>query len=465
MKNKLQILVLDDEKNFRNELVDYFNARGHEPHSAGKPSEAFQIVNNTSIDIAFVDIVLPEMSGLEVMEKFRKEHPGISTIAITGHGDMTTVINTLRAGAVDFLSKPFGLPDMDNVIKRTTQYLELQRHLRETELNYNEARKALKKQTNIEIVGSSPLIKEVLDLVAKVSQTDSTTVLITGESGTGKELVARCIHAMSSRKDNFFHSVNCSAIPETLFESEFFGHSKGAFTDARQNTEGWFEISQHGALFLDEIGELPLNIQAKFLRVLDDKVISKIGTKKEISLDLRIVAATNQNLEKMVEDKTFRIDLFHRLNSFVIHVPPLRERKEDIPELINYFVNSFNDKLGKNIRKIDKNIFEKLQTYHFPGNVRELKNIIERAMIICEDEHLQLKHLFATKNIKSAAKTQLFNSQELDLEKLEKKAITQALHLCKFNKSKTAKLLNISRQSLDRRLEKFNITEEQAQAK
>lgn len=456
----LRILILDDEAVFRNELADFFTELSYIPFSAATPSEAFRILQEENIDIALVDIVLPEMSGLEVLNRIRNLNPHVACIAITGHGDMNTVISSMRAGAADFLSKPFSLFDLRQSIERTRRFVELEDRLKKTEINYKLISADLKERIGVEIVGVSPAMKKVISLASKVAETDSTSVLITGESGTGKELIARGIHALSSRSNNFFHSVNCSAIPETLFESEFFGHKKGAFTGAIESTTGWFEISHHGTLFLDEVAELPLPMQAKFLRVLDDKVISKIGAKHEISLDLRIIAATNQNIQAMVDSKKFRVDLYHRLNSFTIHIPPLRERREDIPELINYYVKHFAAKLGKNIFEVDEKVHNKLYNYEFPGNVRELKNMIERAMIVCDGSVLQLKHLCKLKGSANGNGDQLVINGDYDLEKIEKEVITKALHHCGFNKSKAARLLNISRQALDRKLEKFEIREE-----
>ncbi len=453
----LKVLVLDDEPGYLSELSGFFLDMGYVSYNAETPSQAFEILKNNDIDIAIVDIFLPEMNGVEVIEKIKKQYPDISSIAITAHGDMRTVIDCLRAGAADFLNKPFGLQELQKVVKRTGNFARLQEQLRSTELNYKHAQSLLKEKLPVEIICVSAAMKKVINMAAKVAQSNSTSVLITGESGTGKELVARSVHTLSSRKNNFFHCVNCSAIPETLFESEFFGYKKGAFTGASESTSGWFEVSHHGTLFLDEIAELPLSLQAKFLRVLDDKVISKIGTKKGISLDLRIIAATNKDLSTRVEKNEFRDDLYHRLNSFPIHIPPLRERHEDIPELINYFVKMFSKELGKKITMIDDNIYHTLSEYSFPGNVRELKNMIERAMIICDEGVLKIKHFAPGKTKHKKPLHAIQPNQKLDLHKLEQQAITEALKISRFNKSKAAELLNITRQALDRKIKKHNI--------
>ncbi len=455
--DKLNILLLDDEPAYLAELGNILSKSGYNPKTAETPSEAFQILEKNEVDIAIVDIWLPEMNGVEVIKRIREKYPNVSPIAITGHGDMKTVVDCLRAGASDFLSKPFQYPDLEQVIKRTSRFKELQGRLKTVELNYKHAQSALKEKFSVDIIGVSSAIKQVISMAAKVADTDTTTVLITGESGTGKELVARSVHALSNRRKNFFHCVNCSAIPETLFESEFFGYKKGAFTGASESTKGWFEVSQNGTLFLDEVSELPLNLQAKFLRVLDDKMISKIGTKKGISVDLRIIAATNKDLSTQVEKKEFRNDLYHRLNSFTINIPPLRERPEDIPELINYFTRQFAKDFGKRVVEVDDAVYHKLSEYYFPGNIRELRNMVERAMILCDEKILKLKYFIGSKSNHGSNNESKLTKKELNLLELEKKAITQALHLCSYNKSKASDMLGITRQALDRKIDKHGI--------
>jgi DNA-binding NtrC family response regulator len=456
----LRILVLDDEAIFRTLLGDYFNEIGHTAFTAESPSQAFGILDEQNIDVALVDVFLPEMSGIQVIQQIKERYINVDAVAITGNGDMEIVIDALRVGADDFLTKPFSLAEIRQSLERTHKFADSINKQRLAELNYSLVSTHLKDKYGLEIVGVSPSMREIINIVSRVADTESTTVLITGESGTGKELIARSIHAMSKRRDNFFHSVNCSAIPETLFESEFFGHKKGSFTGAFESTSGWFEISHHGTLFLDEVGELPLSVQAKFLRVLDDKIISRIGAKKEISLDLRIVAATNQRLDEMVQEKRFRTDLFHRLNSFQIHIPPLRERKEDIPELINYFVQHFAKKLEKNIIGVEKKVYEKLTDYPFPGNVRELRNVIEQAMILCDDNVLQYRYMKSVHKCPGSANNAQVVIENFELDSVEKTTISNVLQQSKFNKSKAARILNISRQALDRKILKYQIKEE-----
>jgi transcriptional regulator with PAS, ATPase and Fis domain len=291
-----------------------------------------------------------------------------------------------------------------------------------------------------------------------VARTDDATVLITGESGTGKELVAKAIHNMSSRKNNRFIAVNSSSIPEELFENEFFGHKKGSYTDAKEDQTGLFAAAHKGTLFLDEIGDLKYELQSKFLRVIEEKKISQLGTHTEYNVDVRIIAATNHDLSKMVEQKRFRTDLYHRLNIFSIDVPPLRERLEDVPLLVDHFIKEIAKKAGKKINRIDTKIFKKLTTYNFPGNVRELKNMIERAVILSDSEVLDedcfisFSFLWDNSGNKTGISDDIF-----DLATIEKNHIIKILKKTKHNKSKAAGLLNISRQALDRKIEKYNI--------
>ena len=293
--------------------------------------------------------------------------------------------------------------------------------------------------------------------MVKVAKSDKTNVLITGESGTGKELVARGIHFLSSRKDNFFYDVNCSAIPDNLFESEFFGHKKGAFTGATESKPGWFEIANKGTLFLDEIGNLKTELQTKFLRVLEQNIIRRVGSHIDIPIDVRIIAATNKDINKLVKENNFRKDLYYRLSIFVIDIPPLRERKDDIVLLLNHFIKKYSQELKKKITSYDKRVLNELLLFDFPGNVRELKNMVEKAVILCEGKRIELKHF-----PEILCRIQQNTSEEaypvnFDLAAVEKDLIIQAFIKTNFNKSETLKLLNITRQSLNRRLEKFKI--------
>jgi len=379
----------------------------------------------------------------------------MEVIMITGHGDMDAVIQAMRLGAMEFFTKPFRLLDMKVAIQRSRRFVALSSQLKEANLGYALLSKELQESVGHQIIGVSPAIKRVVDLMQRVAKSDTTSVLITGESGTGKELVARGIHFLSNRKKNLFCAVNCSAIPETLFESEFFGHKKGAFTGAQDDKPGWFEIASGGTLFLDEVVEMQPQMQAKLLRVLEDKKIQRIGSHLQIDVDVRIVAATNKNIAQMTEDNRFRSDLFYRLNSFIINLPPLRERREDIPILFDYYLRFFCNKFNKNIPDVDPQVYKALGQYDFPGNIRELRNMVERAIILSDGNKIRTRD-FSLKEI-VVDEIPVDGEEVLDLEELEKRTIIKALEKTGYKKVEAALLLNITRQALDRRLEKYNL--------
>lgn len=450
--NELNLLIVDDEKAYRENIEEFFSNSKMKTFSAELPSLAFDILKKNKIDIVILDLRLPEMNGLDVLKEIKKLHLEIEVIIITGHGDMDSVIKAMRLGAIDFFTKPFRLIEVQNAIERTKKFIYLQKKLNEVEMNYSLVSKELKEKFGNNIIGKSKEIKNVLNLMAKVAKAGNTSVLITGESGTGKELVARGIHSLSDRKDHYFYAVNCSAVPENLFESSFFGHKKGAFTGANEDKKGWFEIASKGTLFLDEIGDMPAAQQSKFLRVLEEKMIRKVGSHIEIPVDVRIIAATNKDAKKLITNSVLRADLYHRLSSFEIHIPPLRERIEDIPLLADHFIELFSVNLKKNIKDINRNALEKLMAYDFPGNIRELKNLIEKAVILCDGEKLSTGYFgFAGEEYPEKIK------DSYNLHNIERNIIEKALQKTRFNKTKAAELLNITRQALDRRIEKYRL--------
>ncbi len=443
------VLILDDEEGFRNELKEYLDDKVFKIYTAGLPSQAFKILERNNIDIAILDIRLPEMDGLSVLQKIKQKYPDIETIMMTGFGEMDYAINALRLGASDFFNKPFKLSEIGNAVSRVSKYLRVSKEIK----SHNGVN-----GKDIKIVGDSKAINDIIELISKVAQSDDATVLISGESGTGKELVARAIHKLSNRKNNRFIAVNSSSIPEELFENEFFGHKKGSYTDAKDDQIGLFRAAHKGTLFLDEIGDMKYDLQSKFLRVIEDKKVSELGTHKEFPVDVRVIAATNHDLKRMVKDKLFRADLYHRLNIFSIHIPPLRERMDDVPLLVEHFINEISKKAGKNITKIDSKVFDKLKNYDYPGNVRELKNMIERAVILSDNEILEEDCFTSFAFLwEKEKRTDEFKDEILDLAEIEKAHIKKVLKMVKFNKSKAAKLLNISRQALDRKINKYNI--------
>jgi DNA-binding NtrC family response regulator len=478
MTDRLNILVVDDEPRVLDEIEEFLLNKKYHVFKAAAPSEAFKQLTMHPINILILDVKLPEMSGLDVLKQVKSQYPDIEVIMISGHGDMETVIQAMRSGASDYFPKPFRLIDIDNAILRTRRYLEIAVRLKAANSSVDILSRKLLENIGSQLIGNSAAMKHLVSMMTKVSQTDNTSVLILGESGTGKELVAHGVHYLSKRAHQPFYSVNCSAIPETLFESEFFGHKKGAFTGAFEDKSGWFEIADNGTLFLDEISDMPLHQQAKLLRVLEERKVSKLGSKQSKKVDVRVIAASNNNLELMSEQNKFRLDLYHRLSIFIIEIPPLRDRVEDIPVLVDHYVKLYAKEMGKTITQIDPGVFQMMKEHLFPGNVRELKNIVERAVIMCERNTLLPEHFTilgksslngkSSKNGKNGFS--MDNPDELsneissgltdtnfDLEESVKLLIKNALKACDNNKAKTAELLNITWQSLDRRMKKYGL--------
>ena len=449
---KLNILILDDEKIYRDEIADFFSVGNFKVYATKTPSQAFTILERHLIDIIILDIRLPEMNGLDVLARLKKEYPDIEVIMISGHGDIDSVIKAMHLGASDYFSKPFKVSEILSAVERTKRFIALTKKLKETEHKFTVVSDELQNQTGFKIIGRSPQIRNVIKLMKKIAETDDTSVLILGESGTGKDLVARGIHYFSSRKNKAFYPINCPAIPDNLFESEFFGHKKGAFTGAIEDKTGCFEMANNGTLLLDEITEMPFNLQAKLLRIIEDKKVKRIGCHREIPVNVRVIAASNQDIEKLINENKFRKDLYYRLNSFVIKIPPLREHKEDIPLLLDYFLHHFSKKLKKDILQIDNKVVDKLIDYSFPGNIRELKNIVERAVILCDSKTLHFK-CFSF----DSQKVDIEEERSYDLALIEKNLIQEALEKTNYKKSEAIKLLNISRHSLDGRIKKYDL--------
>ncbi|MDZ4121023.1 MAG: sigma-54 dependent transcriptional regulator [Candidatus Cloacimonadaceae bacterium] len=455
---QLRVLVLDDEQRLRDEMADYLEGQGYLVYCAAAPSEAFEILKLHEVDIAILDINLPEKDGLTVLKEIKEVDPDLEVLIVTGQGDMEKAITALRLGAVDFFTKPLRLAELVKSIERTKRFINLSRMYSQVRQNYDHLQNLLYEALGLQMIGHSPAMQAVKDSIQTAASHSDLSVLITGESGTGKELVARSIHQLSSRKDGFFHAVNCAAIPENLFESEFFGYVKGAFTGAVANKPGWFEIADKGTLFLDEIGDMLPNMQAKLLRVSEDGMVRRVGSNRDIFVNVRIITATNKDIRKRVSEDSFRQDLYHRINGFQIHVPPLRERVEDIPELIDCFISSFSTRTGKKITGIETALMERLLSYHYPGNIRELKNMVERALILCNGEKLANKH-FCFDPLKLDSETDCPHCQDeiMDLNLLEKTTIQKALKATANNRLKAAKLLNITWQALERRIIKHDL--------
>ncbi|PIE31497.1 DNA-binding response regulator [candidate division KSB3 bacterium] len=450
----LKILVVDDEKRLADELFEFLEENDFQAYVAYKPSQGFEILKTQQIDIVILDLKLPEMTGLEMLRHLKKDYADTDVIMVSGHGDMEAVIQSIRLGAFDFLQKPFRPFDIKTSIERTGRYHQLNQEYHKLQRSYSLISKELQQAINANIVGQSQAIKDILEMAETAAQHDEANVLILGESGTGKELIARMIHHHSSRTGQIFHAVNCSAIPRELFESEFFGHKKGAFTGALESKKGYFQIADGGTLFLDEIGDLPFELQAKLLRVIEDNTVNVIGSDTPLRVDVRVIAATNQNLPQKVKEGKFRADLYYRLNTVVIKTPPLRERQEDIPVLVEYFVRFFAEKMNKPAPAIRQHTMERLIHYSFPGNIRELRNMLERAMIFSKGGNLEITY---PDNELNGTDSHSDRPKTFDLQIIEKETILAALKETDYNQVKAAILLNISRQALERRIKKHQI--------
>ena len=387
-----------------------------------------------------------------------KNFPGVDFIAIDPKNEIETDNKNIpNRRRFDFLKAPFRWNDLQSSLEQTRSFKNFQKQLEKQDEDYHQVQKTLLTRGGLEVVGASKCIKSILPFDrhgGKNRRNICPDAPVRAEQG--KKLVARGIHIMSNRYQQQFHAVNCSAIPDTLFESEFFGYKKGAFTGALEKATGWFETAHKSTLFLDEITELPYNMQSKFLRVLDDKLIYEIGSHKEIRVDTRIISATNQDLHALLGEKSFREDLFYRLNTFRIHIPPLRERKDDIPVLLDHFVTEASARMKKSINPVETSIKSDLMEYSFPGNVRELKNMAERAVIMCQGRRIRFGH-FGIEHPRSQDTENTIHGKTFDLEEIERQTIIEALEQAHNNKSKAATLLKVSRQSLDRKLVKFGI--------
>jgi len=456
---KPRILVVDDEESIREFLDIMLRKEGYEVTVAEDGEEGRNFIQNKNFDLVVSDLQMPKINGLELLKYTKQNYPDLTFMMITAFGTTETAVEAMKMGAYDYITKPFKIDEVRIVISNALRAKNL-------EVENRALRKELKVSYAFQnIVGNSDPMHRIFELIKRVSQAPS-NVLVTGESGTGKEVVAKAIHFNGPLKEKAFITVNCGAIPEQLMESEMFGHKKGAFTSAIADKPGLFEAANGGTLFLDEIGELPITIQVKLLRALQERVIRRVGANDDIKVDVRIIAATNRDLEKMVELGTFRQDLFYRLNVIQIQLPPLRDRREDIPLLANAFVRKFNDRLGKNVSGVSDEAMELLTKYAYPGNVRELENIIERTMALEAGSVIlpeSLPPLVATqRGTKMASSHEIeVGDAGIDMEKIlgqiEKELIVKAIHTAGGVKKKAAKLLKISPRSMRYRCDKFNL--------
>jgi DNA-binding NtrC family response regulator len=453
-QDKLKILIIDDEKQFTEELNGLFVWSDFESFEANAVEEGRKILRTRDIDILILDVRLPGMDGLDLLKEIRSLYPSTEVIVISAHGDMDTVIKAMRLGAFDYLRKPFRFIDIQIAIERTQKYLQMQRRLKKMEEKNSLISKSLEEKIDRQFIGISPQIREVFDQAMTAANYSDANVLITGESGTGKENIARIIHYSSNRKENMFVAVNSSAITETLLESEFFGHKKGSFTGAIADKMGFFEVCHEGTLFLDEIADMPFSLQAKLLRATEEKMITRVGDTKPIFTDFRIISATNHDINRMVDEKKFRLDLLHRLNTLNIHIPPLRERPEDIKPLLISFVESYAARFNKPNLTISKDAFDLLLGYDFPGNVRELRNMAERAVILCKGTILGVND-FPVRQRDNIRSENLDESANLKVHEIQ--LIQKALNSTGYNQKAAADLLGITRDALIRKMKKYHI--------
>ena len=446
------LLVIDDEKNIREGLATDFEMDGYNVKVAANGQEGIDFLEKGNIDLVITDLRMPVISGEDVLKKVTAEMPGIPVIVLTGHGSIDSAVSAMQNGAYDFLTKPLNLNHLELVVKRALKNRELS-------LQHQQLLKDVSDEKKLKsLAAKSPAMLKVEQLVKKVSDS-KISVLITGESGVGKEVVADAIHNTSGRKDNAFVKVHCAALSESLLESELFGHEKGAFTGAESLHKGKFEQADGGTIFLDEIGEINKNIQVKLLRVLQEKTFERVGGEETFKVDVRIIAATNKNLEEEVKAGRFREDLFFRLKGIEINVPPLRERREDIPVLLNTFVSRFNEENGKHISGFSTEAKNAIFAYKWPGNIRELEHCIESAVVMAAGNEIEVEDL--TINVpESQAKGGIIIPIGTSLEEAEKTIILQNLQANKGNKSKTADVLKIGRKTLHRKLNEYGISTE-----
>ena len=444
MNNKNSILIVDDEVSVRDSLCNWFLEDGFEVACAEDASKALNMLDTTTYDIILADIKMPGMDGLEMLRRIKKIKPEAIVIVITAFATVDTAVQALKDGAFDYVTKPFDPDDLSHLIRNALKQINL------TEENERLRTQVVDLVQVEDIVGQSEAIRKLLFEVEQVSQSNA-SVIITGESGTGKELIARAIHANSPRRFFPLVSVHCGALTESLLESELFGHEKGAFTGAVYNRKGRFEMADNGTIFLDEIATISSKMQVELLRVLESKTFVRVGGNKTITSDFRVICATNRDLKKMVKEGSFREDLYYRLNVVNINVPPLRERKEDIPLLADFFVQKYCTSMSRSLAKIDQSAIKRLMEYDFPGNVRELENIIERALVVGNGKEIKVKDLPLSREMPA--------NQTESLDDLEKQHIRRILDKYSWNISRAAKALQVDRVTLYNKIRKFDLSQ------
>ncbi|MDF1579769.1 MAG: sigma-54 dependent transcriptional regulator [Desulfuromonadales bacterium] len=453
-----KILIVDDESFIRENIERILTEDGYRPFSCDNGQQAVALVSDEEIDLVLLDLNLGSKSGLDVLRELKDIDPEVLVIIITGYGTVESAVKALKMGAYDYIKKPFKADAIRLIVRLALETKSLKRELRKLRRDDRE------QFNSTEMIGTSLALCEVYRQICEVAKHEHATVLITGESGTGKELAARAVHNLSARKDRPFIEINCGSLPHNLLESELFGHERGAFTDAKTRKIGLFEEADGGTIFLDEIGEMDIGLQVKLLRVLEDRKIRRLGGVRNIDIDVRVVSATNTNLKEAIVARTFREDLYYRLNVFPLHMPPLRERSEDIPRLLDHFLQRFCREFNKPPREISREALDLLMHYSWPGNVRELRNLVERICIMYDVAVIGPKCL--PKELFTEAETADFVPAtdippggivlEEVMARLEKELIVRAVEITGGNIAKSARLLNIPRGTLRYKLRKYD---------
>lgn len=440
----MRILVVDDEQIVRESLFHWFKKSGHTVDTASSGFEALKKLELEPFETIFADIKMPGMDGLELLDKIKEKYPETIVIIITAHGSIESAIQAMKTGASDYLLKPFK-PELLSLV------MEKISHQKRLESDYRYLRGHLEQITRFDnIIGESRPMRDIFNIIPEVSKSDS-SILLTGETGTGKELIAKAIHAKSNRSKRPFIAINCGAIPDSLLESELFGHKKGAFTGAIQSRKGFLEVVSGGTLFLDEIGEISSKMQIDLLRVLEEKKVTRMGTTQSIDVDFRLISATRRDLEKEIAKDNFREDFFYRVNVINIHIPPLRKRKDDIPLLINHFLEKYSQETSKRVDHLSQEALERLTDYKWPGNIRELENAVERAVVLSKSRTLHTKD-FPFLRASSPALSKMSTLLEM-----EKSYILESLGRCNWNITQASKNLGINRVTLHKKINRYNL--------
>jgi DNA-binding NtrC family response regulator len=458
-----RVLIVEDEKLIRWSIKSRLEENGYVVSEVDSGKKAFDLLEDEDFDLMLLDFRLPDTTGLEILRRVRQEAPETSVVMMTAYGTVESAVEAMKLGAFDYLTKPVNLDELTVIVNKALETTSLRREVRRLRREQREIHGAMR------LIGSSPAMLEVMELVEKVCASQATTVLLEGDSGTGKNVVAKAIHYGSPRAERPFVNITCSALTETLLESELFGHERGAFTDAKMQKKGLLEVADGGTAFLDEIGEMGMAMQAKLLRFLEEKTFKRVGGTRDIEVEVRIIAATNRDLQKAVQTGRFREDLYYRLKVIPIRLPTLRERRDDIPLLMQHFLDHFNQEFHKSTTHVDPAAMAALMAYDWPGNIRELRNFVERIMILETKETIELQDLpRAMREGGSVSRRGEERAEAEDvsmpvgsmtLEEMEREAIVRALEQVSHNQVRAAKLLGISRDTLRYRMKKFGLLE------